>query len=78
MIADAQLRAARAMLGMTAEDLSILAGIGLATIKRFELSQGIPPSRGGTLNRVRAALEAAGIEFIGDPELSPGVRLNHR
>jgi len=37
--------------------------------------EGIPPSRGGTLERVQAALEAEGIEFLGDPETSPGVRL---
>lgn len=43
-------------------------------MKRFEEGNGIPPSRGGTLERVKAALEHAGIEFLGDPVTSPGVR----
>jgi len=38
----------------------------------------IPPSRRGTLERVKAALEEAGVEFIGDPVRSPGVRLKKR
>ncbi len=45
------------------------------TIQRFETAPSIPPSRSGTLDRVRDALEEAGIEFIGDPIHSPGVRL---
>ncbi|WP_206170004.1 hypothetical protein [Sphingorhabdus sp. YGSMI21] len=44
-------------------------------MQRFEASSGVPPSRSGTLERVKAALEGAGIEFIGDPVTSPGVRL---
>ncbi|MGN3975258.1 hypothetical protein ACPV3N_11750 [Tsuneonella sp. SYSU-LHT278] len=47
----------------------------MRTIQRFETAQGIPPSRGGTLAKVKTALEVAGIEFIGDPLASPGVRL---
>ena len=75
MISAEQIRAARALLGMSAESLATRADVGLATIKRFEASEGSPPSRGGTLGKVKAALEAAGIEFIGDPISSPGVRL---
>ena len=75
MISAEQIRAARALLGMSADSLATRAGVGLATIKRFEASEGSPPSRGGTLRNVQAALERAGIEFIGDPISSPGVRL---
>jgi hypothetical protein len=46
------------------------------TIQRIEASDGIPPSRGGTLERIQEALENAGIEFFGDPIQSPGVRLH--
>ena len=46
------------------------------TLQRLEAADGIPPSRGGTLERVMQALEAEGIEFIGDPETSPGVRFH--
>lgn len=53
-----------------------MSGVGWSTIKRFEDAVGTPPSRAGTLERVRATLEEAGIEFIGDPISSPGVRLH--
>lgn len=52
-----------------------MSGVSWATIKRFEESEGIPPSRSGTLERLTHALEKAGIEFLGDPIHSPGVRL---
>lgn len=69
------MKAARALLRLSAQELSELAGVPFRTIQRFESAEGIPPSRGGTLERVKAAFEAAGIEFIGDPVHSPGVRL---
>jgi predicted transcriptional regulator len=73
-----QIRAARALLGITASELAAQAGITWKTVQRFEAAGGIPPSRSGTLEKVEAALEAAGIEFIGDPLNSPGVRLHRR
>jgi predicted transcriptional regulator len=75
MISPAQIRAARALLGISADELARRAGISWATIQRFESAQGVPPSRSGTLERVKTALEEAGIQFIGDPIASPGVRL---
>jgi hypothetical protein len=56
--------------------LAELAQVSWATIKRFEEVEGIPPSRSGTLEKVKISLEAAGVEFIGDPLTSPGVRLH--
>jgi predicted transcriptional regulator len=78
MISAAQIRAARALIGMSADELASRAGVGWATVQRFEAASGIPPSRRGTLERVKVALENAGIEFIGDPISSPGVRLLKR
>lgn len=75
MISGSQIRAGRALLGISAEDLGKSAGVSWPTIQRFESAIDIPPSRGGTLERVKDALENAGIEFIGDPVTSPGVRL---
>jgi transcriptional regulator with XRE-family HTH domain len=75
LISSAHIRAARALLGISAEQLSQMANVPHRTIQRFESAEGIPPSRSGTLERVQRALEAAGIEFIGDPETTPGVRL---
>ena len=75
MITGAQMRAARAALGWSADDLAGHAEVSVRTIIRFEAVDGIPPSRSSTLLAVTVALEAAGIEFIGTPEEGPGVRL---
>jgi hypothetical protein len=78
VVSAAQLRAGRALLGLSSKQFAELSGVGWATIKRFEDADGIPRSRAGTLERVKAALEGEGIEFIGDPITSPGVRLNRK
>ncbi len=75
MISGAQIRSARALLGISVEELSQLSSVSWATIQRFESAGGVPKSRSGTLERVVVALEAAGIRFIGDPLTSPGVQL---
>lgn len=76
MVSGPQIRSARALLGLSARELAEIADVGLATIQRLEAQAGIPPSRSGTLDRLRAKLESRGIEFIGDPVTSPGVRLH--
>lgn len=63
------------MLGMSSRQVASLSGVSWATIKRFEEADGVPPSRSGTLKRLVEFLERNGIEFIGDPIHSPGVRL---
>jgi hypothetical protein len=40
----------------------------------LEKSDGVPPSRTQTLLDIKAAFEAAGIEFIGTPDDEPGVK----
>ena len=75
MISGAQIRSARALLGISVEGLSQLSSVSYATVQRFESAGGVPKSRSGTLERVVVALEFAGIRFIGDPLTSPGVQL---
>lgn len=75
MVSGAQIRAARMLLGLTAAQLAELAGVDWSTVQRFEGVDGVPPNRSGTLERVKLALEARGVEFIGDPVTSPGVQL---
>jgi DNA-binding transcriptional regulator YiaG len=70
-----QIRAARALLGLSSEQLGALADVGWATVRRFEEGEVVPRSRSNTLQKVKQALEQAGIEFLGDPITSPGVRL---
>ena len=78
MISGAHIRAGRGLLGISSRQLAAQSGVSWATVKRFEEADGVPPSRSGTLERVKAALEAAGVEFVGDPIKSPGVRLHRR
>lgn len=47
----------------------------MATIRRFELMNGVPSGNARSLEAIQAALEQMGIEFIGTPEDRPGVRL---
>jgi len=62
-------------LNWSSQELADQACVGWSTVKRFEDKDEIPQSRAKTLEKILAALEEAGIEFIGDPLTSPGVRL---
>ena len=75
MISGAQIRAARGLLGISGTELAKLAGVDWSTVQRFESVDGLSTSRSGTLERIKETLEAAGIVFLGDPNLSPGVQL---
>jgi transcriptional regulator with XRE-family HTH domain len=76
MIISEQIRAARAALKWTIDDLSIKADVSVRTIKRIESLDGVPPSHTQTLQAIQQALEAAGIEFIGTSTDAPGIRLH--
>jgi transcriptional regulator with XRE-family HTH domain len=78
MLTGFQIRAARAGLRITAKELAERAGVSLPTIQRFERVDGVPPSRSSNLLDVKAALETAGIEFIGASEDGPGIRFRVR
>jgi len=69
------MRAARALLRWSAADLSERSSVGTATIQRMEVMDGVPAGNVKTLIAIQQALEGAGIEFIGNPDDSPGVRL---
>ena len=78
MIEAAQIKAARALLGLGQAELSELAGVGLTTLKRMELSDEISGSA-RSLWKIQTALETAGVEFIAaDDEKGPGLRLKHK
>jgi DNA-binding transcriptional regulator YiaG len=78
MLSAAQIRGARALLGISATELAETSGVDLRTIQRFESVIGVPKSRSGTLDRIKETLEEAGITFLGDPLTSPGVQLKRR
>lgn len=74
MITSAQIRAARAMLDWSREQLSIQAGVGISALMRLESSEGVPSGNIKTFEAAQKAFEKAGIEFIGTPESGAGVR----
>ena len=74
MITSPQIRAARAMLDWSREDLSKNSGIGISALMRLESGNGIPGGNIKTFESVQKAFEAAGLEFIGTPESGAGVR----
>ncbi|MGF1627814.1 MAG: helix-turn-helix domain-containing protein [Alphaproteobacteria bacterium] len=72
MITAAQLKAARALLGIDQRQLAELAGLSVPTIQRMEASHGVIRGNVDSLMKLIAALEAAGIALIGDGAGSPG------
>jgi len=72
MITSQQLRAARALLGIDQRELAQRAGLSLPTIQRMEASDGQVRGIVDTLVKVIAALEADGIELIGENMPSTG------
>lgn len=79
MMTAAQLRAARALLGIDQKTLAKMAGVSLPTIQRMEASDGNVRGIVDTLTRVIEALNGAGVDLIGDSTRSEtggrGVRL---
>ncbi|MBM3545823.1 MAG: helix-turn-helix transcriptional regulator [Alphaproteobacteria bacterium] len=72
MITAAQMRAARALLGIDQRALAEMSGVSLPTIQRMEASEGNVRGVVETLTKVVEALNAAGIELIGDHAASGG------
>ena len=73
MITAAQMRAARALLGIDQRALAELSGVSLPTIQRMEASNGTVRGVIDTLTKIVAAFDAAGIELIGDNAPSTGL-----
>ena len=72
MITAAQLRAARALLGIDQKTLAGISGLSVPTIQRMEASDGNVRGVVESLTRVVSALELAGVELIGDEMPSMG------
>jgi len=78
LITSSQIRAARALLKWTAQNLADSSGVAISTIKRLELMPGVPSGQVRILAAIQGALEKAGVEFIGSPGDAPGVRLRSK
>ena len=78
MISTRQIKAARALLGWSQADLAQHSSVSEPTIARLESVDGPVAGRPSTAEKIRAALEKAGIEFIDENGGGPGVRLRKR
>jgi transcriptional regulator with XRE-family HTH domain len=75
LITAAQLRAARALVGMDQRALAHAARLSLPTIQRMEASEGIIRGTVDSLMKLITALKAAGVELINEGDTSaPGGR----
>lgn len=63
---------ARAALNWSTQELAAKAGVGVNTVNRFEAGQ---DARVSSVDKMRAALEAAGVIFVAENGEGPGVRL---
>jgi transcriptional regulator with XRE-family HTH domain len=73
-----QIKAARALLGWSQGDLAQHSSISEPTIARLESVDGPVAGRPKTADKIRGALEKAGIQFIDENGGGPGVRLRRR
>ena len=72
MIIAAQIRAARALLGIDQRELAQRCGLSLPTIQRMEASDGVVRGNVDSLTKVIEALTASGIELIDKGTASTG------
>jgi hypothetical protein len=78
MLTGAQIRAARALLKWSAAELARACALGVNTIRRAELADGMTSLTAANELALRRAFEAAGVEFIDENGGAPGVRLRKR
>jgi transcriptional regulator with XRE-family HTH domain len=76
VIAPEQCRAARGLLEWSQQELAERARVGVVTVHQLE--SGVSQPRQATLDVIKRAFEAAGVEFIDENGGGPGVRLRKR
>jgi len=72
-----QLRAARALTGLSQADVAKAAGVSIPTLKRAEAGGPIKVAE-DTIAAIAKALERTGVEFIAENGGGAGVRLKKR
>ncbi|WP_296988191.1 XRE family transcriptional regulator [Thalassospira sp. UBA1131] len=76
MITGSQIRAARAIIKITAQQLAELAEVGLMTVRRAEsFDDTVPNINKPNLSAIQTALESKGVIFISENGEGAGVRL---
>ena len=74
----AQMRAARALLGWSAQELADASGVGITTIRKNELVDGPVSMIRANVEVITRTLEQAGVEFIPENGGGAGARLRSR
>lgn len=74
-LSSGQIRAGRALLRWSAEELARASAVGITTIRRAEISEHRTALTAANTLAIRHALEAAGIELIAENGGGVGVRL---
>lgn len=74
LLLPAQVRAARALLDWSQDDLARRAGVGLSTVKDMEIGKRDPSS--DSVAAIRRALEVEGVRFLPSNGEGPGARLH--
>jgi hypothetical protein len=74
-LTSAQIRAARALIRWSAQQLADASAVGVTTIRRAELTDSETKLTRVNDQAIRRTLEAAGVEFIDAAGGGPGVRL---
>jgi transcriptional regulator with XRE-family HTH domain len=74
LFSPSQIRAARALVGWSQEEVAIAAGLSIPTVKRAEADVGIRVSEDAVI-AIASALKKAGVEFIEENGGGAGVRL---
>lgn len=75
MITGAQIRAARALLRWSVEDVAKAAKVGVMTVRRAESVDGAPSMLAQNMAAIRKAFETAGVVFVAENGEGPGVRV---
>ena len=73
---NSQCRAARGLLDWSQADLADRARVGIVTVRQFEAGAHAP--RRATIEVIKRAFEAAGVEFIDETAAAPGVGIRKR
>ena len=74
-LVSAQIRAARALIRWSAEDLARASAVSVTTVRRAELTEEETSLTMANDLSIRRALEGAGVDFIDENGGGPGVRL---
>jgi transcriptional regulator with XRE-family HTH domain len=74
-ISNNQIKAARALLRLSVNELASLSEVSPSTIRRLESQVDYNSPNQNTVTKLKTALESRGIEFLGTSDKDPGVRL---